>query len=189
MNESLAQRIKRLRKEAGLSQAQLADACGWKSQSRVVIYEAGTREPTWADISAIAKALRIDDAQLLLVKHTPQPTLALSALRTAQTSVAQAAPPMQSGQCLPRAGKNVPGGFEAENYCGSGYCRQQRRHGGLPAQAKSVTRYGLPITTSAQRWVAGRSARIPGNAPGHKGQSQASALPWASPSKSTSTSR
>ena len=66
MNESLGQRIKRLRKAAHLSQAQLAEACGWKSQSRVGNYEAGTREPTLADIHAIARALRVAPSALLL---------------------------------------------------------------------------------------------------------------------------
>lgn len=66
MNESLSQRIKRLRKATGMSQAQLADACGWKSQSRVGNYEAGTREPTLADIASIAAALGVDQSELLL---------------------------------------------------------------------------------------------------------------------------
>ncbi|WAP65399.1 S24 family peptidase [Pseudomonas fortuita] len=66
MNESLSQRIKRLRKATGMSQAQLADACGWKSQSRVGNYEAGTREPTLADIAAMAAALGVDQSELLL---------------------------------------------------------------------------------------------------------------------------
>ena len=66
MNESLGQRIKRLRKAAQLSQAQLAEACGWKSQSRVGNYEVGSREPTLADIAAMAKALRVDQSELLL---------------------------------------------------------------------------------------------------------------------------
>jgi transcriptional regulator with XRE-family HTH domain len=66
MNESLPQRIKRYRKAIGLSQADLADACGWKSQSRVGNYEAGTREPTLADIAVIAKALGISESDLLI---------------------------------------------------------------------------------------------------------------------------
>lgn len=66
MNESLAQRIKRYRKAIGLSQADLADACGWKSQSRVGNYEAGTREPTLADIAVMAEALGIKEADLLI---------------------------------------------------------------------------------------------------------------------------
>jgi transcriptional regulator with XRE-family HTH domain len=66
MNESLAQRIKRYRNAIGLSQADLADACGWKSQSRVGNYEAGTREPTLADIAVIAQALGISESDLLI---------------------------------------------------------------------------------------------------------------------------
>ena len=61
----LAERIKRARKNAGKSQAQLAEACGW-SQSRVGNYEAGTREPSFADIELMAKALRVDKSELLL---------------------------------------------------------------------------------------------------------------------------
>lgn len=66
MNETIGKRIKRLRTAAKMSQAQLADACGWKSQSRVGNYEADSREPSFADIEAIAKALRIDKSELLL---------------------------------------------------------------------------------------------------------------------------
>lgn len=106
MNESLAQRIKRLRKEAGLSQAQLADACGWKSQSRVGNYEAGTREPNLADISAIAKALRIDDAQLLL--STPPADLSPLSFETAQTSVAPGSAADAVRAMLAKSGNNVP---------------------------------------------------------------------------------
>jgi transcriptional regulator with XRE-family HTH domain len=65
MNESLGQRIKRLRKAAGMSQAALADACGWKSQSRVGNYESGTREPNFADLQLIAKSLGIDAFELV----------------------------------------------------------------------------------------------------------------------------
>ena len=72
MNESFSQRLKRLRTVSGLSQAQLADACGWKSQSRVGNYEAGTREPTLADITAMAVALQVDPSELLL--DTPAPS-------------------------------------------------------------------------------------------------------------------
>lgn len=61
----LAERIKRARKNAGKSQAQLAEACGW-SQSRVGNYEAGTREPSFADIELMAKALGVAKSELLL---------------------------------------------------------------------------------------------------------------------------
>ncbi len=48
-----------------MSQAQLAEACGWKSQSRVGNYEVGTREPTLADIDAMAKALGVQFSDVL----------------------------------------------------------------------------------------------------------------------------
>ena len=65
MNDSIAQRIKRIRGVAGISQAKLAEACGW-SQSRVGNYEAGTREPSFADIESMAKAMRVDKSVLLM---------------------------------------------------------------------------------------------------------------------------
>jgi transcriptional regulator with XRE-family HTH domain len=65
MTESLGERIKRLRKERGLSQAALAEACGWKSQSRVGNYEVGTREPTFADLQTMARALGVRPTELV----------------------------------------------------------------------------------------------------------------------------
>jgi transcriptional regulator with XRE-family HTH domain len=86
MNESLGQRIKRLRKSAGMSQAQLAEACGWKSQSRVGNYEVGSREPTLADIAAIAKALNVEESALLL-KASTEGSAAFSASTSAADMV------------------------------------------------------------------------------------------------------
>lgn len=68
----LAERIKRARKNAGKSQAQLAEACGW-SQSRVGNYEAGTREPSFADIELMAKALSVEKSELLLDTQSESP--------------------------------------------------------------------------------------------------------------------
>lgn len=66
MNESLGQRLQRLRQAAGKSQAALAKLCGWSSQSRVGNYESGTREPTLGDIELMAKALGVPYSVLLL---------------------------------------------------------------------------------------------------------------------------
>lgn len=63
--KTLGSRIAHYRNEAKMSQAKLAQACGWASQSRVANYEKDTREPTLEDISLMAKVLRIDPAQLL----------------------------------------------------------------------------------------------------------------------------
>jgi phage repressor protein C with HTH and peptisase S24 domain len=62
--KTLGSRIKYYRDLAGLSQAALAAACGWKSQSRVGNYEKDTREPSLRDLAAIAKALRISISDL-----------------------------------------------------------------------------------------------------------------------------
>lgn len=97
MNESLSQRIKRLRKATGMSQAQLADACGWKSQSRVGNYEAGTREPTLADIASIASALGVDQSELLL--NSPPPETPSTQPRSTADLVKQ---------MLAKSGKGIP---------------------------------------------------------------------------------
>lgn len=97
MNESLSQRIKRLRKASGMSQAQLAEACGWKSQSRVGNYEAGTREPTLADIASIASALGVDQSELLLN----------SASRESAAEPARSTADLVK-QMLAKSGKSIP---------------------------------------------------------------------------------
>jgi SOS-response transcriptional repressor LexA len=73
MNESLGQRIKRFRNIAKLSQAALAKACGWDSQSRVGNYEKDTREPSLGDIELMAKALGVNSGALLLREGTANP--------------------------------------------------------------------------------------------------------------------
>jgi phage repressor protein C with HTH and peptisase S24 domain len=64
--KTLSSRIAHYRALAGMSQGQLATACGWASQSRIGNYETGTREPKIDDINKIAKALSIKPEQLLL---------------------------------------------------------------------------------------------------------------------------
>jgi len=63
--ESVAERLKRLRVEMGLSQRALAELCGWASQSRVGNYEAGSREISLDDAITLAKALNVSPAQLV----------------------------------------------------------------------------------------------------------------------------
>ncbi|MDY7554255.1 MULTISPECIES: XRE family transcriptional regulator [unclassified Pseudomonas] len=108
MNETIGKRIKRLRTAAKMSQAQLADACGWKSQSRIGNYEADSREPSFADIESIAKALRVDKSELLLdLRGAP-----ISDAKSGTTSLAPVTPKTSSAdlvaQMLARHGKNLP---------------------------------------------------------------------------------
>lgn len=70
MND-LGSRIKTARKLRKWSQSTLALACGWEAPSRVGNYEQSTREPTLADIKAIAEALWVAEAWLLTGSVTP----------------------------------------------------------------------------------------------------------------------
>lgn len=47
------------RRAAKMTQAALALACGWESQSRIGNYEQGKREPTLADLKLIAEAVSV----------------------------------------------------------------------------------------------------------------------------------
>lgn len=107
MNESLAQRIKRLRKAVGLSQAELAEACGWKSQSRVGNYEAGTREPTLADIAVIAAALEVDESDLLI-------GLAPGSVPGDSTPAPSSSSMDAVRQMLAKHGKGLPDGIKSQ---------------------------------------------------------------------------
>lgn len=58
------QRIKARRESLGMSQQDLADACGWKSKSRISNYETDFREPDARDIQKMARALETTAAWL-----------------------------------------------------------------------------------------------------------------------------
>lgn len=57
--------LKALRLAASLSQEQLALQCGFNNQSRISNYEAGSREPSMADLVALARELRTTTDTLL----------------------------------------------------------------------------------------------------------------------------
>lgn len=60
--------LKRLRKAAGLSQEQLALACGWSGQSRIANYESASgsaREPKLSELPLMARALGVSVSTLL----------------------------------------------------------------------------------------------------------------------------
>lgn len=69
---TLGLRIKHYRKLNKLSQAELAKACGWGSQSRVGNYESDARQPSLEDVKLIASALKIAPELLLLDRHYDQ---------------------------------------------------------------------------------------------------------------------
>ncbi|MGF6316474.1 XRE family transcriptional regulator [Pseudomonas frederiksbergensis] len=70
--ETLGSRIKRLRKQKGFSQKQLAEECGWSSQSRIGNYESDLREPNLADLTLLAPALGVSIAELISGTNSQQ---------------------------------------------------------------------------------------------------------------------
>lgn len=64
-NEVRGERLKTLREKAGLSQAALAEKCGWASQSRVGNYEKGVRKIGADDAAILAAALGVHPAEIL----------------------------------------------------------------------------------------------------------------------------
>ncbi|MCP1290912.1 LexA family transcriptional regulator [Chromobacterium sp. S0633] len=61
----IGKRLKELREKAGLKQPELAELCGWGSQSRISQYENDKREPSLSDLEAIAQALRVSVKEIL----------------------------------------------------------------------------------------------------------------------------
>ena len=64
-NEVRGERLKTLREKTGLSQAALAEKCGWASQSRVGNYEKGVRKINADDAAILATALGVHPAEIL----------------------------------------------------------------------------------------------------------------------------
>ncbi|AMO48856.1 regulator [Enterobacter sp. FY-07] len=64
INTSIALRLKQIREQKGISQAKLAELCGWV-QSRIGNYEAGRRNIGVDDAMTISNALGISPAELI----------------------------------------------------------------------------------------------------------------------------
>ena len=64
--ETIGQRIKRFREELSISQAELAQRCGWLSQSRIGNYETDSRKVSVEDAVVLAKALNVNPGELIL---------------------------------------------------------------------------------------------------------------------------
>ncbi|CAJ0999118.1 LexA family protein [Sodalis praecaptivus] len=63
--EIIGDRLKRIREQVGLSQAQLAKLCGWASQSRIANYEKGARGIGADDALILSKILKVSPGELL----------------------------------------------------------------------------------------------------------------------------
>ncbi|MEM1153080.1 MAG: helix-turn-helix transcriptional regulator [Pseudomonadota bacterium] len=66
IKREIGNRIRQARKAAGMTQTELAVACGWEStQSRISNYETGSRDVTATDLIALEDALGIHPGALL----------------------------------------------------------------------------------------------------------------------------
>lgn len=68
--------LKRLRTERGMTQEELAHACGWQGQSRIGNYEstgASARQPKLDELVQLARALGVSVAELLGEKVADSP--------------------------------------------------------------------------------------------------------------------
>ena len=74
MEETFAEKLKRLREEAGLSQAALAEKTGM-NLSTIAKIEQGLREPGWATVQKLARALGVS-CEVFMDEPPPQPTKA-----------------------------------------------------------------------------------------------------------------
>lgn len=63
--EEIGLRIKTLREGMNISQRELAERCGWDSQSRVGNYELGTRKVNADDAISLSKALGVAPSELM----------------------------------------------------------------------------------------------------------------------------
>lgn len=89
---TLGARIKKFRKATGMSQQELAFACGWESQSRIGNYERGTRQPNLQDLKKLSDALRVPFAELVAgatnqITQNSAPTKGVNLKPQDQTSV------------------------------------------------------------------------------------------------------
>jgi len=89
----LGERIKAARKAAGLTQAQLAAACGWDPPSRLANYEQGIREPSLADLQLIARHVAAGGwtyADIVIGQASQPAGLSLETLQIALVAVKKA---------------------------------------------------------------------------------------------------
>lgn len=65
ISEQIGARIKKIRTNKGMSQAQVADACGWSGAPRLANYESGSRTLGPEDAVQLAKALGVTPSELM----------------------------------------------------------------------------------------------------------------------------
>ena len=86
---ALPLRLRRLRDEAGFSQATLARVCGM-SPSQISHYEGGSRDPSAANVVRLSKALGISPSELLGARSARVAPEWLSSLSARELKIVEA---------------------------------------------------------------------------------------------------
>jgi phage repressor protein C with HTH and peptisase S24 domain len=156
---SFASNLKALRQAKGLTQEQLAHACGWRGQSRVANYETigkNAREPSEADIRALAAALEVSVAELF----GEYPSLEDEAFARGHANSIRERDQMRAYADLPPLSSDlveVPV-FDLAVAAGGGAMNfDMPAKGSLMFQASSLRRKGISAKTSAVGYVRGDS--------------------------------
>jgi transcriptional regulator with XRE-family HTH domain len=103
-NEStFGDRVRVARQYANLSQVQLAEACGWESQSRISGYERDEREPRREDILAIAGACNVAPAWL----YFGEGAMTTHSMRTHSNLTDRESAIVEVFRCLTRSKQNM----------------------------------------------------------------------------------
>lgn len=87
MSETFAERLKRLRQAAGLTQTTLSELCGC-SEEAVCHWEGARSKPNFDRMPSVARALKCSLDMLVTGRETPQLAALLRAIRT-QTPMTQ----------------------------------------------------------------------------------------------------
>jgi transcriptional regulator with XRE-family HTH domain len=101
---TFAERLKALREAANLTQAQLAERSGL-NQFGVAKLEQGVREPAWATVQALAKALGVDCLAFTIEDPDATPAEKRGPGRPPKAAAAPAAPPAPPAAEPPAKGR------------------------------------------------------------------------------------
>lgn len=132
--EKTGQLIKQARQNAGLTQPELAEKCGW-GQSRISNYERGEREPGIDDLRLISKALGVDIYDLIANKSaTKEPANIANAELHGGFEVWDSKTPLHTDEVA------IPFYMEVELSAGAGSAVQREVGGPSLRFAKSTLR-------------------------------------------------
>lgn len=155
---SIGERLKKARVKAGLTQAELAEKCGWQAgQRRASHYESGRSQPSYRDLVKIARVLHTN-AGYLAFGETPSPTQEGQANSPDAELMTTTIEPWDSNTPLDDDEVEIPFFMEVEAAAGIGSEVQMETWGPKLRFAKStLRRSGVQPENAAAVKVSGNS--------------------------------